>query len=73
MLVRFKAAGLWYTTINTGRSPKFLSDIQLWPQVRAPAAMVPPDWSLHVLQQGIVGVDVGVGQLIALVLCLGDS
>lgn len=55
---RPRASGI--NNINTGPSPKPLSDSQLLPQVLE--ILVPQDWSLHVFQQVTDGVHVGVAQ-----------
>ena len=57
-LVWFEAPGISYT-INNGSSPGLLSDILLLSCV---AALYLQDWSLHMVQQFIDGVNVGMGQ-----------
>ena len=57
-LVWFEAPGISYT-INNGSSPGLLSDILMLSCV---AALYLQDWSLHMVQQFINGVNVGMGQ-----------
>ena len=65
----FKFSGFCYT-MSTGPSPCFPVGILSYVH---PSTMVPEDQSLHMLQHVIDGVDVGVGKLKALDLCLSCS
>ena len=67
-LVWFKAVGFCYT-IDVGPALGLLLDILCHGD---PSALSLKDQSLHMLLQIIIWVDVGVGQLITLVLGLGS-
>jgi len=60
-------------TINTGSSLGLLSDMVLFPSVVEILQLGSVGQALHMLQQFIHGVDVGIGQLKTLDLGLGGS
>lgn len=65
-----EASGFWYT-INTGSSPRILSNSLLLPCVLICCSC--GSAGLHVLQQFMDGVDAGLGQLKAQNVGLGGS